>query len=117
MIDIAFTALKLAGPLTRIVSSGVSGDRAHREKVAADLDAIAGCAREIATRLEQESAGDIDELTGRLRHFVSQIRRTLHDVIVETTASKAGLSTNERSTPFRNKCNASSSTYVLSTAH
>jgi ABC-type transporter Mla subunit MlaD len=59
------------------------------------LDAIAGCAREIATRLEQDSAGDIDELTGRLRHFVSQIRRTLHDVIVDTTASSAGLSTND----------------------
>jgi hypothetical protein len=94
MIEI-LTALKLAGPLTRIVSSVVSGDSTHREKVAADLDAIAGCAREIATRLEQDSAGDIDELTGRLRHFVSQIRRTLHDVIVDTTASNAGLSTND----------------------
>jgi hypothetical protein len=90
MFEIGIAALKLAGPLSRIAGSLTAGDSYQREKVAADLDNIAGCARDIALRLQADREADIVELTGRMEHFAGMIGRTLNEVVSNKNASASG---------------------------
>jgi hypothetical protein len=91
MLDIGITALQLVRPLSRIAASFIGRKGDHSEKVAADLDKIAGCAREIAGILQTDADADIGELTGRMEHYATNIHRTLSQAVSEDQGSQLSI--------------------------